>query len=383
MPVTLTRADRRLLLAGAGVFVLLLTVTLLLSSAGAEASEHPSSYSAGSTGARAAYLLLRQIGYRVERWEQTLDEIDRPAETTLVLAEPDEPPTAASRLALERFLEAGGRVIATGMAGAGFLARTAIADPVSGLTWDRVAAASPSAITRAAPAITLAPRAYWPRHADALRLYGSVDRPFVVRFPVGAGDVIWWAAATPLTNAGLREPGNLEFLLACLGEPGERRILWDEYTHGYRRTLGASLAHSPVRWIGLQVGVFLVAILWTYARRSGPVVPAPVESRLSPLEFVRTLGSLYRRASAAAVAVDIAYERVRYRLAHRLGVPSHAPIDDVERAMERRGHDESAEVGAALRTAADARGRAVLKAPDALAVVQSLSRFWGSAKEDR
>jgi hypothetical protein len=45
----------------------------------------------------------------------------------------------------------------------------------------------------------------------AYPLYGDGDRTVVVKYPFGRGEVLWWASATPLTNAGLKEPGNLEF----------------------------------------------------------------------------------------------------------------------------------------------------------------------------
>ena len=382
MPVVLTRTDRRLLMGGGLAFVTLIVLAVVLSSSGVDAREHPTSYSTGSSGAKAAYLLLQAIGYQVERREDPLEDLQGGEGVTLVLAEPIETPTAAARQALRRFMERGGRVVATGLAGATYLEHSAVLDPVRGLTWERVRATSPSAVTRAAPVITLAPRSSWPSQTRAIPLYGA-DEARVVRLTIGAGDAIWWAAATPLTNAGLREPGNLEFFLACIGPPGERRIVWDEYTHGHRRTLGGSIVNSPVKWIAVQVGLLAALVLWTHARRSGPIMPAPVDSRLSPLEFVRTLGSLYQRANASTVAVDIAHERVRTRLARQLGIPPQATPDDVERALAGRGRQDAGDLGAALRASDAARRLTRLAPQQALALVQRLGRFWGAAKEDR
>ena len=126
----------------------------------------------------------------------------------------------------------------------------------------------------------------------------------VVKYLYGKGEVIWWASATPLTNAGLKESGNLDFFLACLGE-GRPQVLWDEYIHGYSETQTGSVTHSPVLWIFLQLGLVSLAILATYSRRNGPIFPLVTQSRLSPLEFVQTLGGLYKHANASSVAVDI------------------------------------------------------------------------------
>jgi hypothetical protein len=144
--------------------------------------------------------------------------------------------------------------------------------------------------------------------------------------------------------------------------------------------LAGSIANSPVKWIALQAGVFVLALLWTHARRSGPILPALVESRLSPLEFVRTLGSLYHRANAAGVAVDIAHERVRTELARRLGIAPNASADEVERTLANRGKLDAASVGEALRASDEARHAATLPPSRALALVQQLGRVgYGNA----
>jgi hypothetical protein len=371
----LSRGDRRLLLWGGGVFLALVGLAALVTTGAGDTTEHPSTYSAGATGAKAAYLLLQSSGYSEERWEQPLDELANASTTTLILAEPSEAPTAGDRRSIQRFLEGGGRLIATGPIGASFLDNAASLDPVAGLTWTRVAAASPSALARAAPEITLAPQASWGRPGFAVPLYGTRDAPMVVHFTAGSGEAYWWAAATPLTNAGLTAPGNLEFFLASLGRAGERRVLWDEYVHGHRRSLGASVWRSPLKWLLLQLAVFALAILATYSRRSGPIMRPAVESRLSPLEFVRTLGSLYQRAGAAPVAVDMSYQRFRYWLTRRAGVPHNASPEEIERAVHGRWGVDSAALGSTLRACESARQASRLDAKAALALIRSLGNY--------
>ena len=45
-----------------------------------------------------------------------------------------------------------------------------------------------------------------------------------------------------------------------------------------------------------------------------------VSSRLSPLEFVQTLGKLYRRANAVHSALEIPYARFRMLATRQLGI---------------------------------------------------------------
>jgi hypothetical protein len=387
MPGSLTAGDRKLLLAAAAGSLLLITLSVTLSPAGATTGETPTTYSAGSGGAKAVYLLLHAAGYPVIRWEQSLGDLPADADATLILAEPEGAPTTGERSALDRFIERGGRVIAAGASGGFFLPEHRVAaDPIAGITWKRISSRSPSFITRAAPDITLAPQAYWTGDGSELPLYGDVDavdnagsagdahRVRVIKADVGRGEVIWWASATPLTNAGVREPGNLEFVLACIGDT-DRQILWDESFHGHHRSTSASLIVSPFTGAALQLALAAAAVLLTYSRRSGPIVAPAPESRLSPLEFVRTLGLLYQRAGAAAVAVDISYQRFRYRLTRRMGIASSASVDALERAVRVRANLDDPAFGKLLRACESAREDPRLGAAAALALTRSLHDY--------
>lgn len=336
MPLKLNPKDRKLM-AGAGLFfVLLIAAALLLGSGEQSQAEFPSSYSTASGGAKAAYLLLSESGYKVQRWEKPLSDLPRATSKTLIVAEPNEAPTREERERLETFISEGGHVVATGMFAGTFLPENdSVPDLLAAMTWKKASALSPSRITRAAPQITLSPRAYWQSFSAAYPLYGDGDRTVVVKYPFGRGEVLWWASATPLTNAGLKEPGNLEFFLACLGDQ-KNEILWDEYIHGYRQTLGASIAHSPAKWLFLQLVLLAVAVVATFSRRSGPAfVPASVV-RLSPIEFVQTLGGLYQRAGTASVAVDICYRRFRFWLTKRLGIAANTSPEELASAIRGR-----------------------------------------------
>ena len=60
------------------------------------------------------------------------------------------------------------------------------------------------------------------------------------------------------------------------------------------------------------------------------------ESRLSPLEFVETLGDLYQQKGGAAEALEIAYHRFRFLLLKRLGIPSTATLQEIQRGVRER-----------------------------------------------
>jgi Domain of unknown function (DUF4350) len=373
MPLKIDPRDRKLLLGAGIVFILLIVGVAFFGGEPGEKFDVPSSYSTASGGAKAAYLVLTESGYKVQRWERRLGDL--PKGSTLVLADPQEAPTRDEREALRNFLWDGGRILATGMFAGTFLPENeSVPDMLLAMTWKKVSAIAPSAIARAAPQITMAPQARWPSYSPAYALYGDGDEVVVVKYPYGRGEVLWWAAATPLTNAGLKEPGNLEFLLACLGDT-KAPILWDEYIHGYRETLGSSVGHSPVKWLLLQLGLLGLAVLATFSRRSGPVFAPVTDIRLSPLEFVQTLGGLYENAGTASVAVDISYQRFRYWLTRRLGVAVNIPIKDLEAAVHDRFVPRDDRFAAILRRCESAKADPYLSESEALHLVQELDEY--------
>lgn len=372
MPLPLTPGDRKLLLIGGGVFIAMICAALLLVQGGTD-RDIPSAYSTASGGCKAAYLLLQESGYRVQTWERPVGELSGGKGKILIIAEPGAFPDPSQKQKLEQFLKSGGRVIAAGRFAAFYLPQDGTAfDPVTGNTWKQFPALAPSPITHAAPEITLAPRAHWRSVSGAVGLYGEPDRPVVVEYKIGEGGVLWLADATPLTNAGITQTGNLEFLLAAVGERGENQILWDEFVHGYAHDSAIRPSSRLTAWIALQLGLFALAILLTYARRSGPVWVPEGEIRLSPLEFVRTLGSLYEHANAGSVAVQISYQRFRYLLTRRLGLSVNTGVDHLSRAVRDRGLGSETDFAGTLSECESCRYDPNIEPSAALHLVQTL-----------
>ncbi len=376
MQMQLTAGDRKVLLIAGVIFVLLIALSAFILRGGNSDEEAPSAYSAASGGCRAAYLLLQESGYTVGTWERPLDELPTGQGKILVIAEPRGFPAKGEKDKLAGYLQSGGRVIATGrFAGFYLPIDEASEEPLSGNEWKRMGALSPSPITRAAPEITLAPQAYWKSGDNVIKLYGEKERPVAVEYRVGQGSVLWLAEPGPLTNAGLKEAGNLEFLLAAVGSAGGNTILWDEYVHGYERRAFSSRSRGILAWIFLQIAIVGVAILATYSRRNGSAWIPEVERRLSPLEFVRTLGMLYENARASSVAVEISYQRFRYVLTRRLGLSMNSSSLDLDKALRSRGLLRDERFASVLTNCEVARYDPGLKSSEAILLIQALCDY--------
>jgi hypothetical protein len=374
MPAKISPGDRKILLIAGSTFLILVVLGFLLAPSKSDVHD-ASSYSAASEGAKAAYLLLQGSGYRVERWERPVSELKTDGRTLLVIADPATLPDAKEKKAVENFISAGGRVMTNGIVGAAFLPKDfSEVNPVPAKPWSDFPAVTPSALTRAAPMITLATSSFW-RSGAGIPLYGSDEGTVIAQVAYDKGDAIWLASATPLTNAGLKEPDNLEFLLAAIGDKQQTRIVFDEYVHGYGEHSAPGKSHPLMTALLLQFFVLAAAALFTFSRRSGPLRPMAPELRSSPLEFVETLGGLYEQAHASSVSVDVYYQRFQFWITRRLGLSKDASAEEIDRAVRERWRLKDDNFLQTLRDAAAARYHPDFPQNQALKIVQSLHSY--------
>ena len=344
MPASWRTSDLTVLAVAAVGTVLLTGASFLLAPPDSLPRSDGSSYAAHPDGARAAYLLLKGLGYDVERSFEPVAALRHvPERTMLVLASPSERPSEQDVKALRAFLEKGGRVLATGPAAAeAFLPGVPARNPRTASSGDprlararRQDRALPGAITDAVESIEMAASTS-PLAADSpyVVVYGSEQAPAVLSARVEKGQAMWWASSAPLANGAIGRPKHVELLVNTLGPPGARTILWDEFYHGHTRSFWSYISDTPF-FAAITQALGIVALaLFTYARRRRPIRGRVVEPRTSPLEFVDTMGGLYERARASTSAVATVHAHVRRRLLAVLGLP---PATDDERLVAAAG----------------------------------------------
>ena len=368
--------DRKIIIGAGALLLVLVILALFIPPDQPSESEMPSSYSTSSGGAKAAYLLLEEQGYNVTRWTDSPTQLPADAQgTTLVLANPTDSPSEPEREALRLFVENGGRVLATSVFAAQMLPDSHFEAGGYGFSRREFPALIPSRITRGAPQITLTPYVRWKPSPAQLALYGDKEGAVVVKYALGKGEMIWWSGSTPLTNAGMKQPGNLELFLNCIGERSGRRILWDEYFHGMRRGVLNLLSTTPLPWLLVQVGLVMLVAMLTFSRRSGPIHEPVEPSRLTPLEYVETLGGLYRRARASDVAVQVALERFRFLLARKLGLRTNASPEELYASLQTRMRFADPDFVNVLHECESARFDSALDRRSALTMVKALQRY--------
>jgi len=376
----LNSTDRKLLLAAAALAIVMAAATVAFAPAGrGSESKVPSSYSSGSAGARAAYLLLQDLHYPVRRWEEPPAGLPPPSNhSLLILAEPSEKPSSSERASLLKFVRDGGRILFCGDGLPSFFPAASISGSLGGKEWTRFSPDLPSLFSRGARTITMEPKSFWKKLSPRqLALYGDQYAPVVVVWKIGSGELLWWAAPTPLANAGIAQTDNLNLFLNAVSSRSPQtplEIYWDEYFHGVRGSLWRYIAATPVKWALIQFVLIAAALLFSFSRRWGPIAtPRPI-SRLSPLEFVDTLGGLYQRAGASSVATSVAYRHLRLGLTRRLALPSAVPNAALAHSAAERLGWNIAPLTATLESAAAAQAHN-LPPSEALHLVQQIGHY--------
>jgi len=388
MPSALDPGDRKLLLIAGTILLLLIVATVAFAPPPDEAEGQgiPTTYSTSTGGAQAAYQLLRDLGYQSERWEKSPMDLPSDADgKILILAGPTDFPDQREREALLSFVRSGGWMIYAGnfpflFVGVGDV--TPILDTTFSTGARSFPALSPSPFTRDVPKITMIATNQWDVwQGPNVPLYGNEGEAVAVTWKLGRGRILWWAAPTPVSNSGITREGNLPFFLDAIqavrpgASPGETTVLWDEYFHGYRGSLWDYFRETPVPWAVLQLALVAAFVLLAFGRRSGPLYAPATVSRLSPLEFVDTLGDLYRRASAGSAAVRVAYQRFRTPLLRRLALAPTVSNMQLDAAVRERLGWKQPGLMDTLQRAEKAAREKDIPGSEALKIVQALEHY--------
>ena len=228
-------------------------------------------------------------------------------------------------------LERGGRVLAAGFLSAALAPEENLDDQLPPQLIGGVCEADPIGFSRLASGgkvVMRGVRSVWKMDRPSQRVaFVCGNEGVVVAYHVGKGTVVWWASASPLENQDIAAQGSLDLLLNSLELQTGDNIVWDESLHAALPAAWSPLQDRIILALIAQLTGIAVLLLLSRGRRSGPLRPLPVPARNSSMEFVHSLGGLYRASGANDVPVTIAYEHFRARLAQRYGISAAQTAD--------------------------------------------------------
>jgi hypothetical protein len=155
-----------------------------------------------------------------------------------------------------------------------------------------------------------------------LRTAEGFGTGFVQR--VSAGTIVVLADPLILSNGYLDKQDNGRLLSDLLGLAGPTApVLFDEYHHGVVLSDFVPQAWLATPWgaalLWLLVAVFVGLLL--RGRSFGPLIPRPVESARTDVEWAVAVGQLLRRSSARAVTLGLLAAATERAVAARTGIP--------------------------------------------------------------
>ena len=368
---SLSRRDRQIL-AATGCAAALLIAVLVVWGPAEQDTGVPASDSNAAHGAHAAYLLLEKLGYRIVRSADPLAQVAGSAtpQTTVIVADPFYQRDDDARNAIQQILARGGRAVVTGFSGALLLPRGEVS--VGFPSARHGCTAQPVGLNSVASSgeVQIDVRAVWTGKAPQQEVaYRCGNDAVVVTWPSGKGTVVWWSSASPLENANIANAGNLALLLNSIGPRATTQIVWDESLHGALPSIWSYASGTVLPLVWCQCAIVALLLLFSFSRRSGPLRPDPVVRRAAPLEFIRSLGSLYRKAAATNVAVSVAYQDFRLRLQRIAGISVQDSPKAAIAAMQRRYPKTDPELEKVLELAEGAAAGSPLNEKSALRLI--------------
>jgi hypothetical protein len=279
---------------------------------------------------------LRRDPQPLQQWD------DLPPKATIVIAGPfTKPPTDGEIASLEKWVRAGGRLVAVGPEAAQLTRPLGLgASPSSAAASETLRPLFPGAYARGITTITPGPDRLLTDDTAWVAHYKDYAGQVLVTQKVGAGEVAWLAGAYPLSNQGIGVTDNGALALS-LATAGGRAIWFDEYHHGYVSTAGfweRFGAGGRAAIVLSAIGLALALLGW--GRRIGPVIPEVPEHAARGTAYIGQLAELYRKAGARGDALATLEDGLTRALARRHGT--------LDAGLAR--HPEAAEALAASRT---------------------------------
>ena len=291
-----------------------------------------SSLATGSTVFEGWADLLQRYDRQVMRLRQPLSSGNIPSGGTVVVADPQSL-SEAEYAVLRSYLEAGGRVVAAGVATDGLL--QFLLGPSAAPRWSSapVSAASPASaapeVAGVSEVVSSGSGGSWSSAGRTQPLLTSIDGqgPYLATAAsVGSGRLVMVADSSVFSNALLASADNAQFALDVVG-PNGRAVAFDEAAHGFGTSFGWGGLPLRAQWALIIAAIAALGWMWSRAWRFGP--PELVGRALPPPRraYVDALATSLVRARPRYEAVAPVRTAVLERVAARAGVAPGAPID--------------------------------------------------------
>lgn len=278
------------LIAVAALAVFVVVLELVERASPSPQGPRSSSYATAPHGLAAYASVLARAGHPVRRLRTPVADERPPLDATLIVLEPDVMEPEEAR-AIGEWVRAGGRLVAGGRGGAGWLEE--VLPDVPQWRGDGPRERTPLvpvAETAGVERVRAFEGGAWQQPGSNLPVLGPPDAPLAVTARAGEGSVALLADASPLHNRGLAEADNAAFGLALAGG-AEKPVAFLETVHGYGVSRGFGGLPERVKWTLIGLGLTALVAVWAAGRRFGPVEEPAEPPPPARVEYVDALAA--------------------------------------------------------------------------------------------
>jgi hypothetical protein len=286
-----------------------------------DSPEH-SSNSDAANGASAALLFAQAMGHPVDQVSGSFATPTTPG--MMFVFTPTSPYTSDEAERTLLWVRSGGVLVYASEQGDPELDRTFGVRRLGGLTAGDLQLGNPvvPGVTNVAGGTTVMPLDPVADQVPFIRTPEGFATGYMQR--VSAGTVVVLADPLVLCNGYLDKHDNGRLLSDLLGLVGpDTSVLFDEYHHGVILSDFAPQAWLATPWgaalLWLLVAIFVGLLL--RGRSFGPLIPRPLESARTDVEWAVAVGQLLRRSSARAVTLGLLAVATERAVAARTGIP--------------------------------------------------------------
>jgi hypothetical protein len=178
----------------------------------------------------------------------------------------------------------------------------------------------------------------------------------LIDYAYGQGRIVILTDPYLVSNNGIKLNDNLRLALNVLTARGGL-VAFDEYHQGRGVTgnaLATYFAGTPVMPLVAQIGLLILLILWSNARRFGRPLPLAGVDRRSTLEYVASMAELQERSRAFDLAIENIYTRTRRVLARLAGLDYNSPRSEIAERIALRSSVDRQKLETLMRQCEDA-----------------------------
>jgi len=196
----------------------------------------------------------------------------------------------------------------------------------------------------------------------------------LVDYSYGSGKVVILSDPYMVSNGGIKLDDNLQLAINAI-TARDGVIAFDEYHQGRGVTENAFAAYfagTPVLALAAQIGLVVLLMLWTNARRFGRPLPLPQVDRRSSLEFVASMAELQERSRAFDLAIENIYTRTRRVLARHAALDYNSSRSEIAARVGERSSIDAQKLETLMRQCEEAINGAPISVRQSIDLVRRL-----------